>query len=366
LPHIGGGPNGGQNMIGQAQNGSGKTATFSLAILSQLDVNSWWPQALVICPTRELAKQNERVIAQLGQFLPVRTCLVVPSQERIPKHPDVHVLVGTPGKIQDLAQKRVLDLSSIRMFVLDEADVMLDQDNQMGPQVTGIRKMAPSDLQVLFFSATFPDDVREFAENLVPRAFNIKVKKTELTVSSVQQVCMQCGDDNDKFEKLSGLYGALNVGQSIIFVNARRKAFDLANKMRSVGHSVSLICGTQEQGSERMDPALRDKVMDEFRAGVTRVLIATDVLSRGIDVPQVTLVVNYELPVSFVDRGAGMETYLHRVGRTGRFGLRGIAVNLVGNNERSLVKDIESYFACSIPEMDNDFDALESRLRGLR
>lgn len=200
----------------------------------------------------------------------------------------------------------------------------------------------------------------------MPRAFNIKVKKTELTVSSVQQVCMQCGDDNDKFDKLSGLYGALNVGQSIIFVNARRKAFDLANKMRSVGHSVSLICGTQEQGSERMDPALRDKVMDEFRAGVTRVLIATDVLSRGIDVPQVTLVVNYELPVSFVDRGAGMETYLHRVGRTGRFGLRGIAVNLVGNNERSLVKDIESYFACSIPEMDNDFDALESRLRGLR
>ncbi|CAE8581808.1 unnamed protein product [Polarella glacialis] len=136
--------------------------------------------------------------------------------------------------------------------------------------------------------------------------------------------------------------------------------------MRNAGHSVSLICGTQSSGEERMDPALRDNVMDEFRNGVTRVLIATDVLARGIDVPQVTLVVNYEMPVSYQSRGADYETYLHRVGRTGRFGLRGIAVNLVTDAEKFRVDEVCSFFACKIPEMDSDFEQLEERLRLLR
>lgn len=355
----------GQNMIAQAQNGSGKTATFALALLAMLDVAVLRPQALCICPTRELARQNEAVIRQLGQFLPVQTCLVL-AQERIPRNPRSHVLIGTPGMLKDLVQKRALDVSGVKVFVLDEADMMLDQENQMGPQVTLVRQFLPNEVQVLFFSATYPDDVRLFAENLVPRANSIKVKKTELTVSTVAQTHMRCSGDQDKFEKLSELYGAMNVGQSIVFVNARRKAFNIAKWMREAGHPVSLICGTQVQGEERMDPTLRDQVMDEFRCGITRVLIATDVLSRGIDVPQVTLVVNYELPVNYIEHGANMETYLHRVGRTGRFGLRGLAVNLVTDSELPLVDEICKYFDCSIPELDSDFEALEERLRCIR
>jgi ATP-dependent RNA helicase DDX19/DBP5 len=356
----------GGNMIGQAQNGSGKTATFSLALLSRLEIANEWPQALVVCPTRELARQIETVISQLGQYLPVKTLLVVPSQERIARNAKCHVVVGTPGKIFDLAKKRIVDLSWTQIFVLDEADMMLDQENMMGPQVTEIRKLLPREVQVLFFSATFPDDVRAFAENLVPRATSIKVKKEELTVSSVAQMYMRCNDEWDKFTKLSSLYGAMNVGQSVIFVNQRKKAFQLSKWMRDGGFAVSLICGTQTTGEERMDPALRDHVMDEFRNGVTRVLIATDVLARGIDVPQVTLVVNYEVPINYADRLADMETYLHRVGRTGRFGLKGIAVNLVTDKERDLVDQVCSFFECKIEEMHEDFEALEERLKMLR
>jgi len=357
----------GQNMIGQAQNGSGKTATFALALLSAIDIADPIPQAMVICPTRELARQNQDVISQLGQYMSVITQLVVPGLERVPRHPRCHVLVGTPGKILDLTKKHIIECTGIRIFVLDEADMMLDQENAMGPQVTQIRRLLPDDLQVLFFSATYPDDVRSFAEHLVPRAFSIKVKKTDLTVSSVSQMYLPCIDDHDKFQKLTSLYGAMNVGQSVVFVNQRNKAFSLAKAMRDAGFAVSLICGTQAQGQEKMDPALRDEVMGQFRSGVTRVLIATDVLSRGIDVPQVTLVVNYELPKNFVGGGADMETYLHRVGRTGRFGLRGIAVNLVlERTERAMVDEIRAFFACTIDMLDEDFEALEERLRTIR
>lgn len=356
----------GSNMIGQAQNGSGKTATFSLAVLSAIDISMMKPQALIICPTRELARQNDAVISGLGKYLPVATQLVMPGQDRVPRNPQCHVLLGTPGKIMDMCKKRIIDVSSVRVFVLDEADMMLDQENQMGPQVTQIRRFLPADIQVLFFSATYPDDVREFAENLVPRALSIKVRKTDLTLSSVAQMFMSCNDDNAKFEKLSALYGAMNISQSVVFVNQRKKAFSLAQNMRSAGHSVSLICGTQNSGEERMDPALRDKVMAEFRSGVTRVLIATDVLARGIDIPQVTLVVNFQLPVSYTTRGVDMETFLHRVGRTGRFGLRGIAVNLITPSEKHMIDEVCSFFACKIPEMDDDFEVLEDRLRMLR
>eukprot|EP00928_Gymnodinium_smaydae_P081350 TRINITY_DN64895_c0_g1_i1.p1 TRINITY_DN64895_c0_g1~~TRINITY_DN64895_c0_g1_i1.p1 ORF type:complete len:524 (+),score=90.49 TRINITY_DN64895_c0_g1_i1:45-1574(+) len=356
----------GQNMIGQAQNGSGKTATFSLALLSRLTIEETWPQALVLCTTRELAKQNESVISQLGAYLPVKTQLMIPGLDRVPKNPQCHVLIGTPGKVQDLAKKRIVDLSRVKVFVLDEADMMLDQENSMGPQVKTIRMLMPEDIQILFFSATYPEDVRKFAERLVPRALAIKVNKQDLTLSSVAQTYMLCENDNDKFDKLSALYGAMNVGQSVIFVNQRRKAFTLAKWMRDAGFPVSLICGTQTSGEERMDPALRDQVMDEFRTGVTRVLIATDVLARGIDVPQVTLVINYDLPTNYHDRTADMETYLHRVGRTGRFGLRGIAVNLVTESEKRYIDNICSYFECTIDETSDDFDALEERLKLLR
>lgn len=372
LPIIAGSPGQpGQSLMAQAQNGSGKTAAFSLAVLSSLEVEYVQPQAMVICPTRELAKQNQSVINDLGKRLPVKTQLVCPGndEDRCPRDPKAHVLIGTPGKLSDLAKKKIINCWYVKTLVLDEADVMLGEENQMGPQIHLIKQRLPDELQVLFFSATFPDDVRKFGTGLIPTSRGIKVSKKDLTVSSVLQVYMNCPDEEEKFAQLCNLYGCLNVSQSIIFVNQRKKAFDLAQRMKDQGHAVSLICGTQTGwGEEKMDPAMRDHVMKEFRDGVTKVLIATDVISRGIDVPQVTLVVNYELPISFNDqwRGVNMETYLHRVGRTGRFGLKGIAVNLVTPNELHRVQEICDYYSCNITEFTKSFDDLEETLRKLR
>eukprot|EP00435_Cladocopium_sp_Y103_P010926 s5002_g2.t2 len=204
---------------------------------------------------------------------------------------------------------------------------------------------------------------------LVPKANTIKVQKEDLTLTTITQTYIDVGRPDKKQGQLSDLYGALNIGQSIIFVNSRQGAFDLAKTMKAEGHAVSLICGTQKTGllpsPERIDVAYRDRVMSEFRSGVTKVLIATDVLSRGIDVPAVTLalssgessdndavnigtdfqcaeVVNYELPMSYSSYGQpDFETYMHRIGRTGRFGLKGVAVNLVSEKDRHHLESIQ-------------------------
>lgn len=198
----------------------------------------------------------------------------------------------------------------------------------MGPQVMQIRQLLPELVQVLLFSATFPDHVDKFAESITKHeATHIRVLKEDLSLDTITQTYIDVGSNDQKFAKLCELYSALNGGQSVIFVNTRHEAFELAKMMKAEGHTVSLICGTQAAGPERMEGTERDTIMQELRDGVTKVLIATDVLSRGIDVPAVTLVVNYDLPLDAERRGqVEMGTYMRRIGRTCRFGLRGVPV----------------------------------------
>lgn len=231
-----------------------------------------------------------------------------------------------------------------------------------------IRSLLPQELQVLLFSATWPEHVDKFAKSLTNhKATRIEVKKEDLTLTTITQTYIDVGDKSRKFQQLSDLYGALNVGQSIIFVNTRHAAFELAKLLKAESHTVSLICGTQKTGPEKIDESSRDKIMTEFRAGVTKVLIATDVLARGIDVPAVTLVVNYDLPMSYHQRGeVDMETYMHRIGRTGRFGLRGIAVNLVTAQEAPNVDAIRNFYRCTIDKLSGDCEEMEALLKGLR
>mmetsp|Transcript_91220 Transcript_91220/g.175632 ORF Transcript_91220/g.175632 Transcript_91220/m.175632 type:complete len:492 (+) Transcript_91220:52-1527(+) len=359
----------GGNIVGQAQNGSGKTAAFALAILLKCDVETQGLQGLCVCPTRELALQNHDVISRLGKFTGLTLFLAVPQEERLPRKINANIIVGTPGKTMDLLKRRVADGRWTKIFVLDEADVLIDEDNQMGPQVTQIRNLLPDDLQVLLFSATWPDRVEYFARKMVPCAHTIKVEKEDLTLSTIKQTYIDVGDgEHKKIRQLCDLYGALNVGQSIIFVNTRQMAFDLAKTMKGEGHAVTLICGTQKTGPEQIDIAYRDRIMNQFRNGVTKVLIATDVLSRGIDVPAVTLVVNYEMPTSWT-QGRGepdFEVYMHRIGRTGRFGLRGVAVNLISTHERQLMESIKNYYKCSITELSGDAEEMEALIKNLR
>lgn len=356
----------GGSIIGQAQNGSGKTAAFALSMLIALDFQWTNPQGLCICPTRELATQNHDVIQRLGKFTGVKLFLAVPQSERAPRSVNAHVVVGTPGKIQDLVKRRAIDSKWMRILVIDEADHMIDEDNQMGPQVMQIKNLLPSEMQVLLFSATWPDHVDKFARSMVSNPYRITVQKEDLTLSTITQTFIEVGDDpQKKSSQLSDLYGAMNIGQSIIFVNTRTEAFKLANMMKAEGHSVSLICGTQKTGPEQVDHAYRDRVMGEFRSGVTRVLISTDVLARGIDVPAVTLVVNYELPMGW-NRKPDFQTYIHRIGRTGRFGLRGVAVNLITRQQRPALDEIQSFYQCSMKQLGGDLEELEGLLTGLR
>ncbi|KAF4735247.1 ATPdependent RNA helicase [Perkinsus olseni] len=369
----------GRNIIGQAQNGSGKTATFALGILSRIDIRSKCFQALILSPTRELAIQNLDVVEALGKYTGFSTQLVVPNAPGLPRNPregrvTQQILSGTPGKVLDLITKRVIDTRNVSMFVLDEADTMIQVHNNMGAAVNNIRSVLPkNDLQILLFSATYPENVRRFALNLVPHASKIQVSKQDLTLSTIWQTFINTGKNfQNKVQILSDLYAAMNVSQSIIFVNSRVTAFNLAKMLRDEGHSVSLICGTQMTGAEQISPEYRDKIMDEFRNKVTKVLIATDVLARGIDVPAVTLVVNFELPIDHApgpnNGKCNYETYLHRIGRTGRFGRKGIAANLVSEAELELVADIENYFpGTKVDELTVDeIDTLEDRLKKLR
>ncbi|KAA8496772.1 ATP-dependent RNA helicase DBP5 [Porphyridium purpureum] len=355
-----------KNLIGQAHNGSGKTACFVLGMLSRIDANEKTVQAVCVVPTRELARQIEDVVLALGKFTKIETFLAVAATEEEKKAPRVkkvtaQVVIGTPGKLMNLLKFKNIDANTVRVFVLDEADVMVATQG-MGDQSMRIKRYMPSNVQTLLFSATFADEVRELADMLAPAANKIVVKREQLSLDSIKQYCFDCGRNgkDTRMEVLSDIYGFLTIGQSVIFVEMRRSASELATNMRNEGHSVSLLIG-------ELQPAERDKVIDEFRAGTTKVLIATNVMARGIDIQQVTVVINYDMPVQgrYPSVEADPENYLHRIGRTGRFGRKGIAINFVyDTTSRKIMSDIEKYYQRPVTVV-NDVEELEKRIQEL-
>eukprot|EP00922_Rhytidocystis_sp_ex-Travisia-forbesii_P019873 GHVS01029345.1.p1 GENE.GHVS01029345.1~~GHVS01029345.1.p1 ORF type:complete len:511 (+),score=87.74 GHVS01029345.1:191-1723(+) len=367
------------NLIAQAHNGSGKTAAFTLAMLGAVNKNNKDPQCICLCPTRELAMQTMKVIREIGKFTKITTYLMIPQCPRYDNVIGAQILVGTPGKTFDMLKRKYFPTASMSTFVLDEADELIDRRNSMAPQIQNIRKFFSPDLQVLLFSATFPEEVKEFAKEMVPRANKVHLKKEELTLSTITQFYRICKNDVDKKTQLADLYCSMTIGQSIIFVNSRKLGFELSMWMKDQGHAVTLICGSQSQGAgaDKMDHDMRDKIMEEFRNGETKVLITTDVLCRGIDVPQVTLVINYDLPRTYNNTGGNyfgaqsqsvvnMETYIHRIGRTGRFGLLGISVSFVLPHEMTLIQEVKDFYQCSIEELPEDPEEIDEMLRNLR
>ncbi|PJF19551.1 ATP-dependent RNA helicase Dbp5 [Paramicrosporidium saccamoebae] len=347
-----------QNMIAQSQSGTGKTAAFTLTMLKRVDPTLNVPQALCLAPTRELARQILDVIQKMGQFTSVTSALCL--REEAPRREPInaHILVGTPGTLLELERRRLVDLSQVRVFVLDEADVMLDKQG-MGLQSMRLRKICPEYCQLLLFSATFNGAVIEFAHMIIPNANEITLKREEVSVDSIKQYYIECDSYHHKMEMLSTIYGLLTVGQSIIFIATRNSAEEVKARMEDEGHMVSLIHGG-------MTPAERDTVIDEFRQGRTRVLLATNVLARGIDVLQVSLVVNFDLPMT-PERYPDPETYVHRIGRTGRFGRSGVAINFVHNDlSRQVLRSLEEFFEREIIRMPTEsVELLEQKLQSL-
>jgi len=332
----------GRDTIGQAQSGTGKTATFTIGCLQRIDYGNRNCQALILAPTRELAQQIQKVALALGDYQKVKchACIGGTSvREDIDKLRDgQHLVVGTPGRVFDMIGKRHLRVDDLITFVLDEADEMLSRGFK--DQIYDIFKTLPPNIQVCLFSATMAPEILDLTSKFMRDAVRILVKKDELTLEGIRQFYVAIEKEEWKLDTLCDLYETLTITQAIIYCNTRRKVDYLADQLTKRDFTISTM-------HAELDQKERDLVMREFRSGSSRVLISTDLLARGIDVQQVSLVINYDLPQN-------MENYLHRIGRSGRFGRKGVAINFVTNNDVRAMKDIERYYHTQIEEMPMD------------
>mmetsp|Transcript_33101 Transcript_33101/g.79806 ORF Transcript_33101/g.79806 Transcript_33101/m.79806 type:complete len:388 (+) Transcript_33101:71-1234(+) len=332
----------GRDIIGQAQSGTGKTAFFSVGTLQRIDYGHRECQGLILAPTRELAQQIQKVCLALGDYLKLRchACIGGTSvREDIDKLRDgQHLVVGTPGRVYDMISKRHLILDSVLTFVLDEADEMLSRGFK--DQIYDIFKCLPPNVQVCLCSATMAPEILDLTSKFMRDPIRILVKKDELTLEGIRQFYVAIEKEDWKIDTLCDLYETLTITQAIIYCNTRRKVDYLADQMSKRDFTISTMHADLDQKE-------RDLIMREFRSGSTRVLISTDLLARGIDVQQVSLVINYDLP-------SNLENYLHRIGRSGRFGRKGVAINFVTNAEYRQMKEIERYYHTQIEEMPMD------------
>lgn len=329
----------GHDVIAQAQSGTGKTATFSISILQQIDTSMNECQALILAPTRELAQQIQKVVLSLGDYMHAQchACIGGTSvRADISKlEMGTHIVAGTPGRVSDMIARRALRTDHIKIFVLDEADEMLSRGFK--DQIYDVFKRLETDVQVILLSATMPQDVLEVTKKFMREPVRILVKKEELTLEGIKQFFVYIEREEWKFETLCDLYETLTITQAVIFCNTRRKVDMLTQKMQARDFTVSHMHGDMEQKQ-------RDVIMREFRTGSSRVLITTDLLARGIDVQQVSLVINYDLPTN-------RENYIHRIGRGGRFGRKGAAINFVTAEDKRNLQDIEQHYNTTIEEM---------------
>lgn len=329
----------GRDVIAQAQSGTGKTATFSIAILQKIDTSLLDTQCLILAPTRELATQIQKVVIALGDYMNAEclACIGGTNVQSSMSKLDMgtHIVVGTPGRVYDMISRKVLRTKAIKMFVLDEADEMLSRGFK--DQIYDVFKLLPNDVQVILLSATMPNDVLEVSKYFMREPIRILVKKEELTLEGIKQFFVNVEREDWKIGTLCDLYETLSITQSVIFCNTRRKVDFLTEEMTTNNFTVSALHGDMEQRE-------RDLIMKQFRSGSSRVLITTDILARGIDVQQVSLVINYDLP-------SNRENYIHRIGRGGRFGRKGVAINFVTEKDKRTLQDIESFYNTRIDEM---------------
>lgn len=337
----------GLDMIAQAQSGTGKTGTFTIGSLSRVDVSVKHVQVLCLVPTRELAQQIDIVAASIGLAMGIKTYAAMgktPVREDIRQlDRGVHFLVGTPGRIYDLMNRRAFTTEHMKVIIVDEADQMLE--DRFREQLQYIFALGfPSTVRCALFSATMNDDVIEFAEKLLNKPTRILISPEEVNLKGITQYRVDLDREDWKFEVLLDLYKNLNITQALIYCNKRQKAEWLAEKMTAAGFPITCIHGDMEV-RDRMDR------MTSFRKGDTRVLISTDLLARGIDVQQVSLVINYELPTQ-------IDNYIHRIGRSGRYGRKGTAINLLCNDDTRSMAEIEKYFKIAIGQLPQDLSEL--------
>merc|ERR1719359_673479 len=326
----------GRDTIAQAQSGTGKTGAFVIGALQRVEERDFVCQALLLAPTRELAQQTERVCQALGDYLRARchACVGGTSVQNDARalREGQHLVIGTPGRVYDMISRGALQVDGLRMFVLDEADEMLSRGFK--DQIYQIFKLLPAEVQVCLFSATMPSEILELTTRFMRDAVRILVKAEALTLEGIRQFYVAVEKEEWKLDVLCNLYETLTITQAIIYVSTCRRAHMLAEEMTKRDFTVSTIHA--ELGHEE-----RQLVMKHFRSGSSRVLISTDLTARGIDVYQVSLVINYDLPTS-------KENYLHRIGRYGR---KGTAINFVTHRDARAMRDIERHYDTQVEEL---------------
>ena len=331
----------GKDIIARAKNGTGKTGSFVIPILEKIDTNKNHVQAVILIPTRELALQVSSTIRELGKYLNVQ-CIICTGGTNIKDdiyrlHNPVHVLVGTPGRILDLASKNALDLSRCLMMALDEADKLLSQDFQS--IIEGIIEFLPMKRQIMLFSATFPLNVKSFKDKYLKNAV-MKNLMEELTLLGLTQYYTYL-KEKLKLHCLHTLFQKLEINQAIIFCNTTKRVELLAKKITEMGFSCYYT-------HAKMDQQDRNRVYHDFRHNACRCLVSSDLFTRGIDIPNVNVVINFDFPKT-------AETYLHRIGRSGRFGHLGLAISMITDD------DIPNFYAIQ-KDLDTEIEAMPQEI----
>jgi translation initiation factor 4A len=344
------------DILAQSQSGTGKTGTFTIGSMHHVDPKIQAPQVLVISPTRELAQQTEKVARGIGQFLKVSehqmglkvhsACGGTPvDQDLKALRNGAQFIVGTPGRLFDLIRReRGMRLDQLKYLILDEADELLaDLFAEQIQAILGTGVFPPT-CKLAMFSATMPVEVLDLASTLLKSPVKILLPAEEVRLEGIKQYHIPVDKDEWKYDTLCDLYKHLSVNQAIIFVNKKKTAELLTKRMTDDKYTLEYIHG-------EMEPGERKKRMADFRSGMVRILIATDILARGIDVQTVSVVINYEMPTN-------RENYFHRIGRTGRYGRKGVSINLISSDEVEMMRDIEKHYSITIPELPADLSLL--------
>ena len=367
----------GIDIISQAQSGMGKTGAFCIGVLGRIEQHKDSVQAIILAHTRELALQIDSVFRQISSHTNIRTSLCIkgiPRQENIERIQGKstgskgrpHIIIGTPGRVNDMLVTRdyitgdyIIDLKDIKCLVIDEADEMLgtntkaynrkhddNNNNTIGflEQVKKIFRCMPNSVQICLFSATMNQEFFELTKQFMRKPIEILIKTEELTLDGIRQYYINVEQNKYKFDTLCALYSLLTINQSIIYCNSLKQVEILTNRLKDNDFVVSNIHG-------KMTSQERELAMYEFRNGKSRVLISTDLLSRGIDVQQVSVVINYDIPNN-------IENYLHRIGRSGRYGRKGVSINFITSYDEGKIKAIQEYYSTIIEPLPADIENL--------
>ena len=336
----------GRDLIAQAQSGTGKTAAFTIASLQLIDLSISKTQVLILSPTRELCIQTAEVVKGISSMMKnikIQTIFGGNSYE-LYDNDTPHIICACTGRLYDCIQRKKLDTSTIKLVILDEADEMLSSGFK--EQVYNIFQNLNNDVQIGLFSATLPPHVSGIIDRIMRDPIKITVKKDMLTLEGIAQYYVAIQDDKQKYETIKHLFSFLSLSQTIIYCNSIKRVIDLYNAMLDDQFPVTCI-------HSNMEKYQREEAFLNFKSGKSRVLISSNLTARGIDIQQVSIVINFDVPKD-------ISTYLHRIGRSGRWGRKGVGINFISRKDISKMKEIEAYYSCQISELPADVQFLQT------